>query len=80
MKTNVILKNGVAIMCDVVKVYSNLVIVYKHNLMNSQKIEILNYCLNEGLECNEENNCLHENGMRICIPKERVEQFSIATL
>lgn len=80
MRTNVILKNGVSLCANVVNVYSVTVFVYIHNLLDIQRIELMNFCLQTEFECHEENSITHPNALRISVPKNMVELFSIATL
>lgn len=80
MRTNVILKSGVSLCANVVNVYSVTVFVYIHNLLNIQRIELMNLCLQSELECVEEDTNKHPNALRISIPKKMIEQFSIASL
>lgn len=76
MKTNVIFKNGVNLVCDDVQLYTNSSFLYKHNLNDGTRIELMNESLNNGWSCYYENNSMHPNACRIQVMNDQIERFT----
>lgn len=77
MKTNVIFKNGLNLVCDSVNVYSHTTFMYIHNVNNSTKMELMNECLKNKWGCIEENNSIHPDAVRLSIDNNDIERFAL---
>ena len=73
MKTNVIFKSGLNLVCDVVSIYETRVYLYKNNLTPSCKIELMNACMSNDWECSDNGDA----SLRICVKKNTIEQFKV---
>lgn len=78
MKTNVIFKSGLNLVCDDVQVYASSSFLYKHNLTDGTRIELMNESLKNGWSCTIENTSTHPNACRIQVMNEQVERFTTA--
>ena len=76
MKTNVIFKSGLNLVCDDVQVYASSSFLYKHNLTEGTRIELMNESLKNGWSCTIENTSTHPNACRIQVMNDQVERFS----
>lgn len=76
MKTNVIFKNGVNLVCDDVQVYTNSSFLYKHDLTSGTRIELMNESLKNGWTCTHEDNSTHPNACRIQVMNDQIERFT----
>lgn len=76
MKTNVIFKSGVNLVCDDVKVYTNASFLYKHNLTDGTRIELMNESLKNGWTCTHENSSMHPNACCIQVANDQIERFT----
>ena len=76
MKTNVIFKNGVNLVCDDVQVYTNSSFLYKHDLTSGTRIELMNESLKNGWTCTHENSSMHPNACRIQVMNDQIERFT----
>lgn len=76
MKTNVIFKSGLNLVCDDVQVYASTSFLYKHNLNEGTRIELMNESLKNGWTCTHENNSLHPNACRIQVMNDLIERFT----
>lgn len=72
MKTNVIFKNDAMIVCDEVNVYEHCTFLYKRNVTDSIRIELMNFCLLLGWTITERPN----NSIRITVPTSEVDHFA----
>lgn len=71
MKTNVIFKNGVNLVCERVNKLSSLTFLNFEKVCPSKASELMNECLKNGWDFNT----LCENELRISVPTECVERF-----
>lgn len=71
MKTNVIFKNGVKLVCENVNKLSNLSFLYFENVCPSKATELMNECLKNGWSFEQQSG----NGFRISIPNDQIERY-----
>ena len=76
MKTNVIFKSGLNLVCDVVKVDSAYTFLYVHNLTDSKRIEMMNYALTEKWSCEQVDMLIHPKALRLMVKTELIERFN----
>lgn len=76
MKTNVIFKSGLNLVCDVVNVHDYSSFLYKHNITDGTRIELMNESLKNGWTCTHEDNSMHPNACRIQVMNDQIERFS----
>lgn len=76
MKTNVIFKNGVNLVCDDVCVYSGTSFLYMHNITDRTRLEFMNESLKNGWTCISENSSTHPNACRIQVMNDQIERFT----
>lgn len=76
MKTNVILNDGLNLVCDDVNLFGSNAYLHKHNLSPSSMAEILNACLSNGWECYQVNSTTHPRCLRIVLPTKKIKRFS----
>lgn len=71
MKTNVIFKNGVKLVCENVNKLSNLSFLYFEKVCPSKATELMNECLKNGWSFEQQSG----NGFRISIPNDQIERY-----
>ncbi len=76
MRTNVIFKSGLNLVCDDVHVYSNSCFLYKHNLTDGTRIELMNESLKNGWTCTYEDSSIHPKSCRIQVMNDQIERFN----
>ena len=76
MKTNVIFKSGLNLVCDVVNVHDFSSFLYKHNITDGTRIELMNESLKNGWTCTYENDSIHPNACRIQVSNDQIERFT----
>lgn len=79
MKTNVIFKSGLNLVCDEVSVMRDSSFLYIHNVTDSKRIELMNESLKNGWDCSSKDNCIHPNAVEIMLKNDVIKQFSIAS-
>lgn len=75
MKTNVIFKSGLNLVCDNVSLYSTLCFLYKHEITDGMRTELMNECLKNEWEFSTMNDSTHPNCMKICVRNNQIERF-----
>lgn len=73
MKTNVIFKNGVNLVCERVNKLSSLTFLNFEKVCPSKASELMNECLKNGWDFNT----LCENELRISVPNDQIERFLV---
>ena len=76
MKTNVIFKSGLNLVCDVVNVHDFSSFLYKHNITDGTRIELMNESLKNGWKCTYEDNFIHPKTCCIQVKNDQIERFS----
>ena len=76
MKTNVIFKNGVNLVCDVVELYGNTTYLYVHNVSEHTYSELMNEALKNGWGCIYRDNSIHPKAVELTVKNDQIERFT----
>ena len=76
MKTNVIFKNGLNLVCNEVSAHSDSSFLYVDDLADSAAIEIMNECLKNKWAFAQVNSLSHPRCIRLYVNNDQIERFA----
>ena len=79
MKTNVIFKNGVNLVCDVVELYGSTSYLYVHNVSEHTYSEFMNEALKNGWSCIYKDNAMHPKAVELSVKNVQIKRFATVT-
>lgn len=75
MKTNVIFKSGLNLVCNDVDIWKYNTYLYIHNVTPSTCVELMNEALKNKWNCTAKDNSIHPKAIELMIPNDQIERF-----